>query len=196
MIARLLVLAVVWCLIIGSLCLAKGRVEHNRYYSEDGEYSIDFDRLYPPTKETSTPHLTTTDFPFNPPATINGLLSIRTIEWFKLDSVVPNDQYEATAKWLIQDHEAHRFHDQSFEVKNARSEVNGLASHYDFIALGQKVGSTYGWHGMVFFFGDRVALVSEIVSPVKGIDVTGLELAPSYGFTSWARTLRREGKRN
>ena len=194
--SRLLLLVGVWCLIASPASFAKGRVDHNRYYSEDGEYSIDFDRLYRPTKETSTPHLTTTEFPFSPAATVNGLLSIRTIEWFKLDSVVPKDQYEATAKWLIQDREAHRFQDQEFEVKHARSEFDGLVSDYDFIAVGQNVGSRYGWHGIVFFFGDRVALVSEIVSPVSGIDVNGLTLAPSFGFASWARTLRREGKRN
>jgi hypothetical protein len=194
MISRLSFLSAAGLLLFYGVSFAKGQVENGRYYSGDGEFSVDLDRLYRPTKETSTGRITTVDFPFNPPATIVGLLSVRTIEWFKLDSVVPKEQYEATAKWLIEDHKAHRFHDQNFEVKNARYEFDARVPEYEFLATGRYLGSLYAWHGIVFFFGNRVALVSEVVSPAKSTDPQRLEMSPSFGFTAWARSLAREGR--
>ena len=184
------------CLLMHDVFPSTGRVEHGRYYSEDGEFSVDFDRLYRPSKETSTAHITTVEFPFNPPATIVGLLSVRTIEWFKLDSVVPKEQYEATAKWIIEDHKAHRFHDQNFDVKNARPGFEMPVPEYEFLAVGRYLGAQYAWHGMVFFFGNRVSLVSEIVSPVRSLNPEHFEVAPSFGFVSWAGSLMRESKQS
>jgi len=172
---------------------AKPHVDHGRYYSPDNEFSVPMLEGYHPKKEYSDAHVKLVDFPFSS-GIVTGWTSVRSIEWLKLNRVVPNAEYEDTARAIIEDNKVKRFKGFQFEVKQGRLVGDARLSAYEFVAAGRCRGMDCGWHGIVLFYGDRVALVSEFISPA---DLNGFDLvAPmAWNFVGWARSLTREDRR-
>jgi hypothetical protein len=192
MLSRAVVLAVLAGFVGAGGAWAKPRVEHGRYYSPDSDFSIDVDSMYPPTHEYLTEHVTLVEFSFTPQATIYGLVLERSVEWLKLDHAVPQERYEAAAQGIIEDNKAHRFQPPKFELKSAQLLTDGPVPRYVFVAIGRLQGTRYAWHGVVLFYGDRAALASEIMAPVRDLSGERLDAMLKSPFMRWALSLKEE----
>lgn len=192
--ARAALLIVALVLAVVPALNAAGRIEKGRYYGPENDFSIANDSLYVPQYEVNQPGLTIVDFRFNPQQQQIGYAEVRAIEWVTVPSEVPQAQYTAVAQELIESYKTQRLPEHNFTVVNAKLEADRKRPHYDFVAHGRQKDKVFLWHGTVFFFGNRIALVSSVFAPMQPVEANQLTNAvPDKVFMSWARTIRPEG---
>jgi hypothetical protein len=182
-------------LVAAQVAAAKPHTEGGRYYSPDGEFSIENDRVFKATREIVGGSGVLIDFSFRPAATIYGFSSVRNIQWVKLSDALPEVEFDATAKALVAAYKSNRLDKQNLSIMNAARVTDADVPTYAFVAIGHQQGDSGQLllEGYVLLLGNRLGLVSELFTPTRYVNAKNLtDDMPEDYVKRWARSLRRE----
>lgn len=177
----------------------KGKVDGERYFSPNGEFSIALPASnYTPVAESVFSDQIFVDFMLAGSTTAYGVAGLQTLEWLILSGSPSSVEFAELAPSLAKQHVAQRFSKSganftflsgTFFAKDGRSE-------YHFFASGEFRGRYTAWEGIIVHLGDRIAFV-EYVTPIGALgypDAIGgvRNSRVSQGLAKWAASLRRE----
>lgn len=177
----------------------KGRVAGDRYFSPNGEFSIQLPfARHTPLAETVYPDHAYVDFMLEGAETTYGVFGLQTVEWIALPKPISSAEFAENVLAVAKEQVEKRFSNSGgrFAFQNGVLLEKSAEFEYHFFATGQYRGRYTAWEGVVVHLGDRIAFVSFVI-PVGALNYSAANAAVmsskiSAGLAKWKDTLRRE----
>ena len=175
-------------------CTAEEAAPGLRYVAPGGVFSISLEsvheRLFHAVPVADNADFMLVDFPIMNSMGL-ALTWRRTVEWFKLEKPLDPSQYDRQATDAVDGYLQARFGGKIVLMDRGKFRDPNGRLIYAFAAKGDLDQLPAEWQGTVLFFGNGVALVSEIVAqPTTNHPFEAKAGVINPSLIDWAQTLR------